>query len=165
MSSEKVAHQLNIILANATVQYQKLLHFHWRVEGPGFFELHQKFEELYDRFKVIVDEVAERILTIEHAPFGSLKEALHLATIKESTGVPTDTTMVQEIVHDFETQIKLMKQTCELAEDNHDRGTANLLDEIIDGLEKTNWMLHAYLQKSKHEPGSRKRSAAEAVMS
>ncbi|NCA96370.1 MAG: DNA starvation/stationary phase protection protein, partial [Methanomicrobia archaeon] len=39
---------LDLQVANFSVLFTKLHHFHWFVEGPQFFALHAKFEELYD---------------------------------------------------------------------------------------------------------------------
>jgi starvation-inducible DNA-binding protein len=53
--------KLNNLLANYEVYYQNLRNFHWNVSGPNFFELHAKFEELYDIAHLGIDETAERI--------------------------------------------------------------------------------------------------------
>ena len=37
------ADQLNTLLADYQVHYQKLRNYHWNVRGPMFFELHLKF--------------------------------------------------------------------------------------------------------------------------
>ncbi|ALB23893.1 Dps family protein [Piscirickettsia salmonis] len=42
--------------------------FHWNVQGPQFFELHAKFEEIYNNLLTKVDEIAERILTLGESP-------------------------------------------------------------------------------------------------
>jgi starvation-inducible DNA-binding protein len=39
-----------------TVFYQKLRHYHWNVQGQDFFELHLKFEEVYNKWVVFIDE-------------------------------------------------------------------------------------------------------------
>ncbi len=56
--------ELNTLLADYHIYYQKLRNFHWNVVGKHFFDLHQKFEEMYDDDKIKVDEIAERILTL-----------------------------------------------------------------------------------------------------
>ena len=48
MANENVNKGLNGLLADATVLYEKLHAFHWMVAGPQFFQLHNKFEELYE---------------------------------------------------------------------------------------------------------------------
>ena len=55
--------ELNILLADYHLYYQKLRNFHWNVIGKNFFDLHEKFEEMYDDAKLKIDEIAERVLT------------------------------------------------------------------------------------------------------
>lgn len=97
---------LNGLLADATVLYQKLRTFHWDVAGPHFFELHEKFEEQYQRFAQIVDDIAERILTIEGKPLGTLAALLEAAEIKEATKVPNARDMVASLEADYGTILR-----------------------------------------------------------
>ena len=66
--AEKLAKRLNILLANYSLFYQNVRGFHWNIKGEKFFELHVKFEELYNDLLLKIDEVAERILTLGYAP-------------------------------------------------------------------------------------------------
>ena len=40
--------ELNILLANYHIYYQNLRGLHWNIRGRRFFDLHLKFEELYN---------------------------------------------------------------------------------------------------------------------
>ena len=44
--------ELNTLLADYHVYYQNLRNFHWNILGDNFFELHEKFEELYTDARV-----------------------------------------------------------------------------------------------------------------
>ena len=145
MANKDVATGLNNTLANAIVTYQKLHHYHWEVAGETFFDLHTKFEELYDKYKLIVDDVAERILTVGGKPLATLSEAIELATVKEDPKTPSAREMASRVLEDFMTQVSQMRSVIKIAEETGDRGTTNLLDGISDGLEKDAWMLRAYL--------------------
>ncbi|HVH95332.1 MAG TPA: ferritin-like domain-containing protein, partial [Bacillus sp. (in: firmicutes)] len=46
--TQELIHAVNKQVANWTVLYVKLHHYHWFVKGHHFFTLHEKFEELYD---------------------------------------------------------------------------------------------------------------------
>ena len=46
--SEEISKDLNVLLANFQVYYQNLRGIHWNIRGKRFFELHLKFEELYN---------------------------------------------------------------------------------------------------------------------
>ena len=58
--SKDLALKLNDLLANYSVFYQNVRGYHWNIKGEKFFELHLKFEELYNVLFVKIDEVAER---------------------------------------------------------------------------------------------------------
>ena len=63
-----IAEELNLLLANFQLYYQNLRGIHWNIKGCDFFNLHVKFEELYDDANMKVDEIAERILTLGQTP-------------------------------------------------------------------------------------------------
>jgi len=68
MTSLTCTDSLNQILASYQLHYQNLRSLHWNVKGANFFELHLKYKELYTRTQIIIDEVAERILTLLATP-------------------------------------------------------------------------------------------------
>ena len=61
--------------------------FHWNITGEKFFELHVKFEELYNDLVVKVDEVAERILTLGQTPLHAFSDYTSLSTVKEPENI------------------------------------------------------------------------------
>src|SRR6476660_5675618 len=77
---------LNTQVANFSVLYMKLHHYHWYVKGENFFTLHLKFEELYKEMASHFDTIAERMLSLGASPTATFKEQLQLASIKEATG-------------------------------------------------------------------------------
>ncbi len=144
MNKQAMHESLNGLLADSIVLYQKLHHFHWRVQGEGFFLLHGKFEELYDHFAEVTDSIAERILMIGGEPLGTLAQALEHAAITEIAMVPPADDMVTLLQEDLQTFQGRVNQVLALTDQDGDRGTANLLDPIADELDKTLWMLKAF---------------------
>lgn len=147
-SNERVVSGLNGLLADATVFYQKLRHYHWNVEGRHFFELHVKFEELYDRWAGSIDEIAERILMVEAVPLHTLRALLDAAGLEEDETVPAAAAMVERVVADLRRIHGRAGDVIDAAETEGDRGTVNLLDGFRDGLEKDIWMLEAWQKES-----------------
>jgi len=142
----EVIDHLNKQVANWSVMYMKLHHFHWYVKGPNFFALHAKFEELYDEATLIMDELAERVLTIGGSPVSTLKEHLSLSSIKEATGREKDANaMVQAIIDDYTVLAEECRSGAELAEKAGDEPTADMLIGRTESVEKTIWMLKAVL--------------------
>lgn len=137
--------QLNSLLADFTVFYQKLRHYHWNVTGRGFFQLHEKFEEMYNSVNDSIDEIAERIVGLEGTPLHTLAHVLETASLSEDASVPAATEMVQNTISDLETLRDRLLDAITAAEGAEDRTTVNLLDDIRDGLDQYRWMLEAWL--------------------
>ena len=145
MSNADVTTNLNGLLADAIVMNQKLHHFHWRVQGRGFFQLHAKFEELYDHFGTLADELAERILMVGGEPLATLAQVRELSSVEETTAVPAAGEMVAALLDDLKAYRTKVRAGIAAAEEAGDRGTANILDPVGDHLDKEIWMLEAFL--------------------
>ena len=145
-SAEIVTH-LNQLLANYHVHYQKLRNFHWNIKGGDFFELHEIFEKQYNKAKVNIDEVAERIRVFGQTPYSTLHEYLENANIKEVGTDLTSYEMVKEILNDYEILLQDMIAVTDAAIDIGDVGTEDLINTFIKNMEKDHWMFNAWLQQ------------------
>lgn len=144
--SKQLVDSVNVQVANLTVLYEKLHHYHWFVKGHHFFVLHSKFEELYNEVTEHLDEVAERLLIIGEKPISTLKECLNQASIQEASGSETtEEAIVQAVINDFSTLLTEIKQVIKQAEDAEDDVTADLFIGISESLGKHIWMLKAFL--------------------
>ncbi|NJW53468.1 Dps family protein [Salinimicrobium oceani] len=146
--------ELNILLADYHLYYQKLRNYHWNVIGKNFFDLHEKFEELYDDAKIKIDEIAERILTLRYQPTSNLSDYLEKSNLKESKSDLSDSKMIANLLDDHGTILKQMRKVVEVAEKGGDEGTIDLIGAYIRELEKTSWMLDAWKMKTseQHKP-------------
>lgn len=145
MSNFNNVEQLQVLLADYSVFYQKLRNYHWNVTGPMFFELHVKFEELYTDAALKVDELAERIVTKHGRVPATLAEYLKLSRLKEGQNFDAKT-MVEDLVSDIETLNAALRDGSASASSNNDAATANLLEGFADQQEKTVWMFRAFLK-------------------
>jgi starvation-inducible DNA-binding protein len=140
-----VTETLDKQVANFSVLYMKLHHYHWYVKGESFFTLHLKFEEWYKEIASHFDTIAERMLSLGAAPTATLKEQLRLASINEATGDEDTQEMVKTLADDFDTLCSELTEGITVAEDKDDQPTADLFIAIRTSLEKHRWMLKAYL--------------------
>ncbi len=147
-SNKETIVALNTLLSDYHMHYQKLRNFHWNVTGPHFFELHTKFEELYEDAKLKIDEIAERILTLRAKPFSNYSSYLKHSNIKESETNLEDHEMVSAILEDHEILLNQLKDVAGKAEDVKDDGTLDITGTYIGELEKISWMLHAWNQRN-----------------
>jgi starvation-inducible DNA-binding protein len=120
---------------------------HWNIKGDKFFELHIKFEELYTDLNLKVDEIAERILTLEGTPIHSFSTYIKIATIKELTNVDSATKSIEAIITSLSTLIKLEREILNIANKANDEGTSSLMSDYIRQQEKSIWMYSAFGNK------------------
>ncbi len=144
--SKALVKKLNNLLANYEVYYQNLRNFHWNVSGPNFFELHAKFEELYDAANLAIDETAERILTLGERPYSSFEEFISNSKITEAKNITNPTKMVETVRENLNTLLELERGVMMTATEHNDEGTADLMSEYIAAKEKVVWMVSAYLK-------------------
>jgi starvation-inducible DNA-binding protein len=146
--AETLAKKLNELLANYSIFYQNTRGFHWNIKGEKFFELHLKFEELYNDLLLKIDEVAERILTLGHTPEHSYTEYSKKSTIKESHKISDGTVAVGEILEAFKTVIIMQREILELSAEANDEGTNALMSDYIRFQEKLVWMYSSFLKNN-----------------
>jgi starvation-inducible DNA-binding protein len=144
--SKKLAEKLNVLLANYSIFYQNTRGFHWNITGEKFFELHLKFEELYNDLFLKIDEVAERILTLGFAPEHNFSQYAKTSVIKESLKVDDGLKAVEHILASFKTVILLQREILSLSADANDEGTNALMSDYIRQQEKLVWMYSSFLK-------------------
>jgi len=145
--SEELADKLNELLANYSTFYQNVRGYHWNIKGEKFFELHAKFEELYNDLFLKIDELAERILTLGFSPNYKFSEYMKTSQIKESTQSKDGLKAVEDILNSFKTIILLQREILSLAQETEDEGTLALMSDYIREQEKSVWMYSAFLNK------------------
>ncbi|MBU3012655.1 DNA starvation/stationary phase protection protein [Polaribacter vadi] len=146
-----VVSELNVLLADFHVYYQKLRNFHWNILGKNFFDLHNKFEEMYNDTRVKIDEIAERIVTLKYHPISKLSDYIEVSKIKESSPLLSDDEMVKEIIEDHRIILEQFGKVIDRAEKAKDEGTLDLIGAYIRELEKSTWMLNAWSKDTKEE--------------
>lgn len=145
--TKAVAKELDLLLADYQLYYQKTRNFHWNVTGKEFFELHQKFEEMYLASQLKIDQIAERILTLGYSPSSNYSEYLKKSNLKESSNKLSDVEMLTILLEDHHKIVKQLRSAIAKANEAQDEGTLDFLPGYVSELEKDNWMLSAWLTK------------------
>ena len=138
-----IAEGLKRLLADSYTLYLQTHNFHWNVTGPQFRELHLMFEEHYIELAAAVDDIAERIRTLDVAAPGTYKSFAELSSIKEVEGVPEAKEMVNILTHGHEQVVKTCRKALKLAQEADDESSAALVSDRMRVHEKTAWMLRA----------------------
>lgn len=142
-----VTDKLNKLLANYQLHYQNIRGFHWNIKGNDFFTLHIKFEELYKNAQVSIDEIAERIVTLEATPYHTFSDYLENSEIKEHKNVSTSKESVSKTVADMLVLIENERDVIDSADKANDVNTSDMMTALIKFQEKTLWMLNSYNHK------------------
>jgi starvation-inducible DNA-binding protein len=140
-----IAAELNKLLCGYSVHYQNLRGLHWNIRGRNFFELHAKFEELYNDAQLRIDALAERVLTLGHTPFHTFEDYLEISKLKIARNISTDKDSVELLTSNFHDLLQMERKILAAAGDANDEGTVSLLSDLIAFQEKTVWMLKAWL--------------------
>jgi len=142
----KIAEGLKHLLADSYTLYLQTHNFHWNVTGPQFRELHLMFEEHYTELATAVDEIAERIRTLDVAAPGTYKAFAALSSIDEVDGVPGANDMVSILTRGHEQVVRTCREVLAAAQQSADESTAALVSDRMRVHEKTAWMLRALRQ-------------------
>jgi starvation-inducible DNA-binding protein len=151
LDSEKtkdLIYKLNDLLANYQVFYTNVRGYHWNIKGDKFFELHIKFEELYNDLFTKIDDVAERIVTLGGTPDHNYSEYLKISEVQESGVVYDGFEAVNGIIDSFKKILERERTILDMSDEAGDEGTNSLMSDFITEQEKTVWMYSAYVNKT-----------------
>ncbi len=143
--AKDLAKDLNNLLANFQIYYQNLRGIHWNIKGKRFFDLHVKFEELYNDANVKVDLIAERVLTLGETPLHTFKDYIENAQVPIGKNISHDEKAVILIVDSLSELLKIERSILNKAGDANDEGTNSMMSDFITEQEKTIWMMKAWL--------------------
>ena len=143
--SEELSGELNVLLANFQQYYQNLRGIHWNIRGKRFFDLHVKFEELYNDANIKVDEIAERILTLGGVPMHTYEDYQQNAKVRVGKNITKDEEAIRLIVDSLSQLLKIERNILDVAGDANDEGTNSMMSDFISEQEKTVWMMKAWL--------------------
>lgn len=141
----KLADALNDLLANYQVFYMNVRGYHWNIKGEKFFELHAKFEELYNDLLLKIDEIAERVLTLGHRPAHAYSTYVERSEIEERKDVSDGVEAVRNIVESFARLLKKQRNLLKLSDEAEDEGTNSLMSDYVTAQEKLVWMYRSFL--------------------
>ena len=144
--AKELVSNLNKLLANYQIHYQKLRNFHWNVKGSDFFELHAEFEKDYNDVKLEIDQLAERIRVFGGRPLSTLQEYLDESSITEPTKRLSSNEMVADVNLDYEKLLTTIVSSQEVAAQAGDSATHLILTQWAERLEKRHWMFTSWLE-------------------
>ncbi|NOY48485.1 MAG: DNA starvation/stationary phase protection protein [Chlorobi bacterium] len=146
--AKDLANDLNGLLANFQLYYQNLRGIHWNIKGKRFFDLHVKFEELYNDANIKVDEIAERVLTLGETPLHTFDDYISRAIVPIGKNISNDEKAVRLIVDSLTELLKIERDLLDKSGEANDEGTNSMMSDFITEQEKTVWMMKAWLNET-----------------
>ncbi|MEZ4853976.1 Dps family protein [Flavobacterium sp.] len=138
---------LNVLLANFQVYYQNLRGLHWNIRGKRFFDLHIKFEELYNDSQLKIDEIAERVLTLGGVPLHTFSDYIEANQLEVGKNISNDEKAVQLVIQSLASLLQIERKILEASGEINDEGTNAMMSGFITEQEKTIWMMNAWLDQ------------------
>lgn len=136
---------LNTLLANFQIYYQSLRALHWNIRGKRFFDLHLKFEELYNNAQLRIDGLAERVLTLGGVPLHTFEDYMKRNQLEIGYQISEDEKAVELIINSLSKLLILEREILETASAINDEGTTSMMSDLIVEQEKEIWMMKAFL--------------------
>jgi starvation-inducible DNA-binding protein len=129
------------------VYYQNLRGIHWNIRGKRFFDLHVKFEELYNDAQLKIDMIAERVLTLGGIPLHTFDDYIKNNRLQVGKNISKDTEAVQLIINSLSDLLKIERVILDEAGKISDEGTNSMMSDFIQEQEKTIWMMKAWSEE------------------
>lgn len=136
---------LGRVHADTYAVYLKTQNFHWNLTGPEFYSLHLLFEKQYEEMAEAIDEIAERIRALGFYVEGSFSGLKRITGIKEEDKVLSIKEMLFSLIEAHESLISQARKVAELADEQQDFATVDMLGRRLGAHEKFAWMLRSQL--------------------
>jgi starvation-inducible DNA-binding protein len=120
---------------------------HWNVVGTNFRDLHLQLDELVDFAREASDTVAERMRALDVIPDGRSDTVAAGTSLPQFPGYEHST---QEVVDLITSRVYATVDTMRTVHDSvdaEDPSTADILHQLIDGLEKLAWLIKSENRK------------------
>lgn len=139
----KIAEALSSVLTDTYYLVIKTHIYHWNVVGPLFHAVHEMTEEQYQNLFEAADEIAERIRALGHkAPIADAAGPGE-AVVSTAASAKSAHDMIADLIADHEAAIRSMRKAAEMAEEQHDLVTHDMLTARLTYHEQVVWMLRA----------------------
>lgn len=141
---------LNQLVADLSQMSAVIHQIHWYMRGPGFLFLHPLMDKHMENIESQLDEVSERLITLDGAPYSTLREFADHTKIEDEPGRYNKT-----IDEHFATLVKgyrylttLYQKGIDVSGEEGDDVSQDIFISNKADLEKRIWMLQAHLNQA-----------------
>lgn len=115
--------------------------YHWNVKGKNFYELHKLFQTQYEDMFGAIDEIAERISGLGEIVPGSFDEFNSISEIESKSPTTDPDIMLENLQSAHYKLIKNIEKGLDIAGEQGDEDTFDLMVQRLKAHNKINWML------------------------
>ncbi|HFE9852279.1 Dps family protein [Enterococcus faecalis] len=149
MKYDKTKVILNQLVADLSIFSVRIHQVHWYMSGAGFLMMHPKMDELMDQVNSQLDEVSERLITLDGNPYSTLDEFIKESKLCEKKG-SRDISIeeyVDYLLQGYQYLVSLYGKGITIAGEESDTCTEDIFIGHKKELEKLVWMLKSELRK------------------
>lgn len=142
-ASSRLAGNLQRLLVDLIALQLNAKQAHWNVVGHNFRDLHLQLDEIVDLTRDAGDTIAERMRALEAVADGRPTTVASTADLPLlPPGEQNTTTIVDLVTAQLQHTAAVLREVHDDV-DAEDPSTADLLHQMIDGIEKQAWMLNS----------------------
>jgi starvation-inducible DNA-binding protein len=146
-ASPELAGNLQRVLVDLIELHLQGKQAHWNVVGANFRDLHLQLDELVDFARAGSDTIAERLRALDAVPDGRSDTVAASTTLPQ---FPAHEVATAEAVDLVTARVYATVDTMRAVHDDvdaEDPSTADILHQLIDGLEKLAWLIKSENRK------------------
>ncbi len=141
--ADAIAEGLCDVLADTYRLVLKTHGYHWNVEGPLFYAVHNLTEEQYEEMFKAADVLAERVRALGRiAPF-QLNQIMEASVVEDKKELPSAGEMCLDLASDHERLAHRLHALVDLSDEHNDPVTEDLATARSAFHEGAAWMLRA----------------------
>lgn len=146
-ASAELSANLQRVLVDLVELHLQGKHAHWNVVGTNFRDLHLQLDELVDFAREASDTIAERMRALDAVPDGRSDTVAAETTLPQFPDYERSTAEVVDLIAARTYAAVDTLRTVHDAVDAEDPSTADILHQLIDGLEKLAWLIKSENRK------------------
>ena len=146
-ASTELSDNLQRVLVDLVELHLQGKQAHWNVVGTNFRDLHLQLDELVDFAREASDTIAERMRALDTVPDGRSDTVAAGTTLPQFPAYEHSTGEVVDLITARVYATVDTIRTVHDAVDAEDASTADILHQLIDGLEKLAWLIKSENRK------------------
>lgn len=145
MKYEKTKEILNQLVADLSQAVVVIHQAHWYMRGTSFMRLHPLMDDYMDQLNGDLDEISERLITLDGAPYSTMEEFIEHTGIKSEKGsyAKDMNDHLAHVVEIFRYIADKYQEGIEVSAEEGDDVTNDILIGAKTIVEKNIWMLQA----------------------